>query len=448
MQNTTAFGLIFGMCCALACADTAPLSVHQAESLRHQDAPVNAALLEPTAGMSTLSSASDEPVGLSTNSRPCATVFGYLPYWENPTPLRWDLLTHVACFSVEVNQFGHITNTRGWPWWNVINEAHANGVKVVLVATLFDGAQIETLINTPAYKQSFFVNIRNQLLLGNADGLNIDFENGTQWQDDINGFMADLSAYLKAEIPGIEISIAGPAVNWADRWDLVGLAEVVDAIFIMGYQFAGGWSSVAGANAPLTGGSINITDTVDVQYAGVRRDRLILGVPYYGHHWQTFSSGAGASVRTFVGSTRFFNDEPNAAFYGKLWDANTQTPWYRWFANGTWNQVWYDDAESLGLKYQLAIDRGLQGVGMWALGYDEGRDELWDQLELQFGGCGTPCDFDDDGDCDGDDMVRFLFCMRGPERTYGENSVCWPYDMDGDQDVDMEDLQLVLLSWQ
>lgn len=445
-----AFALLFFCAPALALAQPTepPTSPHHADWLANRDQQPAPGLVDPLLQRQT-NSLAETPIASSSSSRPCRTIFGYLPYWENPTPLRWDLLTHVACFSIEVNQFGNVTNTRGWPWWNVINAAQANDVKVVLVVALFDGSAIDTLISTPQYKQNFFENMRDQLIAGNADGLNIDFENGTTWQDEINDFMADLRAYLDAELPGTELTIATPAVNWSDRWDFVGLAPHVDAMFIMGYQFAGSWSSNAGPNAPLTSSGISITNTVDVQYAGVPPEKLILGVPYYGHHWRTTSSAPRGDVTAFIGSTRFFNDEPNAAFYGRLWDSASQTPWYRWFSNGSWNQVWYDDAESLGLKYQLALDRDLQGVGMWALGYDEGRDELWDQLALQFGGCGPPlpCDFDNDGDCDSLDFARFLFCLAGPERTFPDGHNCRVCDLDGDADVDASDLNLFQGLW-
>src|SRR6478735_4802565 len=33
---------------------------------------------------------------------PCKTIFGYLPYWEIAANIRWNLLTHLACFSVDL----------------------------------------------------------------------------------------------------------------------------------------------------------------------------------------------------------------------------------------------------------------------------------------------------------------------------------------------------------
>jgi len=317
---------------------------------------------------------------------PCRTIFGFLPYWETAENVQWDVITHLAAFSVEVNADGTLGNDHGWPWTSVINTAHANGVKVVLVATLFDPDDIQTLITTPAFKNAFFENIKNKMLEGTADGINIDFEGNGPFVNDINAFMAELTAFMHTEVPGSEVTFDGPAVNWAG-WDFPGLAASCDGIFIMGYAFAGSFSSVSGANAPLTGGSINIMDTVLDEYGQVTSatpEKLILGVPYFGHHWTTSSSSPGSSIITFEGSTRFRNDQPDSEIFGRLWHATSQTPWFRWFDGSAWNQVWYDDAESLGLKYQLAQDNDLAGVGMWALNYDGTRPELWDELRDRF----------------------------------------------------------------
>ncbi|NLE58625.1 MAG: hypothetical protein GX616_09715 [Planctomycetes bacterium] len=318
---------------------------------------------------------------------PCATVFGYLPYWNRTATLRYDLLTHVALFSFGAKGDGTITNPSGWPWTSVINTAHTNGVKVILVATQFDPDTTLTLITTPACKDAFFANIKTKIATYQADGLNIDFEGSGTYRSYINGFMAELTAYLHAEIPGCEVTFAGPAVNWSGSWDLAGLAASCDGIFIMGYDFYGSWSSTSGPSSPLTGGSYNITNTVYTQYQAVTQnnpEKLILGVPYYGNHWLTSTENPRSSAIDHVGSLTFATAQAQSQTHGLLWDSVSQTPWYRYHDGTNWHQVWFDNADSLRLKYQLAKDAGLQGVGMWCLGNDAGRTELWDLLQEQF----------------------------------------------------------------
>lgn len=367
-----------------AVTETPLVSPHQQALEAYRDVPTHPDLLgQPGEPIIPLQTPRDV-------ARPCTTIFGYLPYWESSANIHWNLLTHVACFSVEVKGDGSLSSLHGWPWTGVINSAHANGVKVVLVATCFNDPNISMLINSATYKANFFANIKSKMLLG-ADGLNIDFEGTGSWRSQIHTFMAELTAYLHAEIPGSEVTFAGPSVNYSSTWDLLSLAQSCDGIFIMGYAFWGSWSTSTGPNAPLTGGTYNITNTVVTQYYPVTQvmpEKLILGVPYYGNHWTTSASTARATVIDFIGSTRFTNDQPNSQTYGRLWDTTSQTPWYTYQVSSVWHQVWYDDAESLGLKYQLAEDHGLQGVGMWALNYDGTRSELWNELQTRYvSGC-------------------------------------------------------------
>ncbi len=424
--------------CSLAVGEDRlqPLSVHELEMKVHTEE----VCISPDNDKLRLN---DEIIPLQASLRDsgCKTVFGYLPYWSKDTAqIDYDLITHLGVFSVEVNSDGTLGNDHGWPWTSIINEAHAHGTKVILVATLFDPSGIYTLITNSTNKNRFFSNIKNKMLEGSADGLNIDFEGNGSFTSHINGFMADLTSYLHSEIPGCEVSFAGPAVNWSGQWDLPGLADSCDGIFVMGYAFWGSWSTTSGPNAPLTGGTYNITTTVMNHYGSADPAKLILGVPYYGHHWTTTSSGARSTVISFQGSVNFSTAEVGAQAYGRWWETASQTPWYRYYTASTWHQVWYDDAESIGLKYDLALNEDWQGVGMWSLGKDGTRSELWNLLEEKIGVCSPPpphFDFNENRVLDDEDVLYLLWCMQGPDGTVPP--VCMPGDADDDGDVDLQD---------
>lgn len=333
------------------------------------------------------------PLQIDANKELSAAVFGYLPDWEYANNahqyFRYDLLTHIACFDFMASSNGSIGNPSGWPWTDLINVAHQNGVKIIMTVVNFDAADIRAIITNESVKLTLFNNIKSRIEQYEMDGVNIDFESlynedkGTR----IVSFMNDLTNFIHTELPGKEVSFAGPAVNWSNYWWLEGLVNSCDYVFIMGYAFAGSWSNTTWANAPLTGGTINITRTTmnDYHVPIVNTpEKVILGLPYYGHEWITNSSSAYSVIESFVSSTRFRAAEPQSQVYGMIWDLNTQTPWYRW-NNGEWHQVWYDNYTSMGLKYDLAISKNLKGVGMWALGYDGERQELWNLLDFKFG---------------------------------------------------------------
>ncbi len=332
-------------------------------------------------------------------------VFGFLPDWEYTKGahdnLHYDLLSHLAVFNFLASSAGNLTNPSGWPWTDVINASHTNGVKVILTVTNFGGTDAaadvaHTLMTNTTAKNNLFSKIKSTITTYQLDGVNIDFEtmNVDDRGDILNTFMADLTSYIHTQLPGKEVSFDGPAVNWSG-WKLDGLAQSVDHIFIMAYDYHGGWSDNTGAVAPLThpSGGICLTKTLNSDYSvplSKYPEKLILGVPYYGKHWKTTTSSAGSAVTSYVGSTFYIDDiTDSAAHGGYIWDNASQTPWYRWNSSG-WNQVWSDNETSLGKKYDLALTENLGGIGIWALNYDGNRSELWSLINTKFNGATTP----------------------------------------------------------
>ena len=57
---------------------------------------------------------------------------------------------------------------------------------------------------------------------------------------------------------------------------------------------------------------------------------------------------------------------------------------YLEFPDNTSVSCWYDDAFTLQKKYDLALSKGLKGVAVWSLGYDNGYTDLWDLLDRKF----------------------------------------------------------------
>lgn len=322
-------------------------------------------------------------------------VFGFLPYWEYSSGahsnMHYNLLSHIAIFNFETSSSGMLTNPSNWPWTDVINEAHSNGTKVIMVVNNFSQSEIHTLLTNSSSRNTLFSNIKNTIITYQLDGVNIDFE-GLASSDRgslLNGFLLELTNYIHANLPGKEVSFDGPAVNWGG-WNLNGLVESVDQVFIMAYDYNGSWSSNTGAVAPLVdpSGGISVSKSLNNDYSTAianHPEKLILGIPYYGKHWETSTSVAGSSINTYIGSTFYKNTVTEAETYGGfIWDANSQTSWYKWFESSKWNQVWADNEQSITLKYDKAIEKNLGGIGIWALNYDANRNELWDLINTKF----------------------------------------------------------------
>jgi MYXO-CTERM domain-containing protein len=332
---------------------------------------------------------------------PGTVVYGYLPYWVTDTSqLRLDLLSHVGWFSIEMTSTGAVSSRHGWPDTDFVQAAHAAGTRVEVVFTLFSASGINTLVGSASYRAAAIAAMVAELESGGADGVNIDFEGAPgSARAGITTFFCELRAALDgAGHPDAGISIAGPAVDWGDAWDLPALLDCgVDTFFIMGYDFFGGWSGsgvgpsgllrVTSLWRPTASWSEQRSMATWTNHVGPERRRnIVLGVPYYGNEWQTSSDQPGASNLGHVSSVTYqaARQDLAAGVAPRRWEAGSQTPWYTFMESGSRRQVWYDDEESLRAKYVMAKEQGLGGVGMWALGYDNGHTELWALLEDEF----------------------------------------------------------------
>ncbi|MFC4722638.1 glycosyl hydrolase family 18 protein [Geojedonia litorea] len=330
-------------------------------------------------------------------------VFGFLPYWEQSNGahanIRYDLLTHLACFDFLVQLDASIRTPAGWPWTTEINAAHAQGVKVVMTVVNFGGADgadavAWEMITNSSKQATFFANIKSIIQTYNLDGVNIDFEGMTSAHRgaEFNTFMANLTNYIHTELPGKEVSVDGPAVNWGG-WIMDELVNSVDYLIVMAYDYTSASSANSGPVAPLTHHtswkrfvkrSIE-TGTYAVPTAE-NPQKLILAVPYYGQHWKTATNVSESATISHVSSTRFRDTEADADNHGGfIWNADFESPWYTWHDGTNWNQVWADNETSTSKKFDLAIANNLGGVGMWALNYDGTRPELWNLINTKFG---------------------------------------------------------------
>lgn len=330
-------------------------------------------------------------------------VYGYYPFWvADLARIRWSALTHLAWFSIEIDARGAITAAHGWPDRATVDAAHAAGVRVDLTFTLFSGADILALTRDAQRRATTIAMMIDRMEAGGADGISIDFEgliDGTR--DHFTTFIRELREALDAAgHSDAQISIAGPSVNWAGsdglpEFDLPALLEHADWYFDMGYGYFWSGSSTAGPIGILdidrtwraaTGWSMERTLAgFASEVTPAQRRQLIHGIPYYGREWVTADDTVAARASSHVGAVTYTGSKADLGDgRTRRWDPGSGSPWYAWQVGGAWHQVWYDDAESLALKYRMIDDEGLGGVGIWALNYDKPHPELWDLLEATF----------------------------------------------------------------
>jgi len=335
------------------------------------------------------------------NSTLKKTVFGYLPWWEylagNHQFIRWDLITHLAVFSFEADINGnlHFPTLAGWPWIDVIEKTIEHDVKLIMTVTNFNEEENYLLLTDNGKRQNLFNNIISALLQHGFAGVNIDFENikDTYQGNSVRNFLRLLKEEMHKYSRNWEVSFATPTYGLGN-WDFKGMSDYCDYLMIMGYDFYGKWANTTGPSAPLIGPYLSITNSIEQEYKGVPKEKIILGVPYYGNLWHTKSPHAYAEVTPYNDSLSVNNWQSILKYsdvvkkldnYEKLWDNLSQTSWLRKKVDdSTWSQIWYDDSTSLALKYDLVFQKDIKGIGIWALGYDGNKDELWNLIEDKF----------------------------------------------------------------
>ncbi len=319
---------------------------------------------------------------------PTHEVHGYHPYWLGTSYVNydWSLLTSVAFFGLELDGTGAIINAHGWPWTGLVSYAHDNGVRLLVTAVLQSSTQLNTLLGSATNRQTAISNIVAAVLEGDADGVNVDFEGvpGARKQALVD-FLGELRAALLLAVPGAYLSIATPAVDWSNAFDYDELAARCDHLMVMGYDYHWSGSTTTGPVAPLGGwGTYNVGWTIaDYITWGAPRAKILLGVPYYGYRWPSVSGVAGAATSGTGTALQYAAAVQQAEALGRLWDAASSTPWFR-EQTPAWQQGWYEDEQSLGAKYARVLNEDLAGVGIWALGYDGTRPELWGALANAF----------------------------------------------------------------
>lgn len=330
------------------------------------------------------------------------TIFGYQPYWGGSAYLsyQWDLLSDLCYFSYEVDPAtGNPATTHNWMTTSVIDSAKAHNVNVHLCITLFSNHAL--FFQNPNAWQTLIDSVINLVDQREAMGVNINFEAvSSSVSIQLNEFIIELTNQVHDALPGSVVSVAVPAVDWNEIYNIPLLNEFIDLFMIMGYDYYWNGSSQAG---PVDGlysmtnqYNYNLSRTLSwYQFAGASRDKIILGLPYYGRVWGTQGPHPPSYTTVYGQALTYYQVRSNYSGYysneNKFWEQNSFSPYFSFQTTG-WNQCFIDDVNSLAKRYDMVNQRGLAGIGIWALGYDRGYTDLWELIQNKFtAGPSYPC---------------------------------------------------------
>ncbi len=233
---------------------------------------------------------------------------------------------------------------------------------------------------------------------GGYDGIDVDYEQFAfadgrlTWADtrpNWVAFVAELGAALRAD--GRTLTVSIPPVYDAGRTDDSGfwvydygaIVEHVDRIRIMAYDFS---VSEAGPIAPLSFVESAVTGAIE---ATGSPDKLVLGLPAYGRNWPLFVTGtcpaADVPGRTSV-SARSVDELIDRRGAEPVFSERTGESLFEYQLEITdgvdtcvqTRRVHYVDGAGIALRMDLARRYRLDGVALWAFGFDD--DEVWEAI--------------------------------------------------------------------
>jgi len=316
-------------------------------------------------------------------------IFGFAPYWTLPQSGGFDVngMTTLAYFSVDANANGSLDQSdAGWNGYesqalaDLVSRAHAAGDRVVLTVTCFDQGSLDAITSDPSAPARLSAALIQAVEAKNLDGVNIDFEGeGSADQQGLTNLVTQVSAAFKTADPHYQVTMdtyASSAGDPSGFYNIKALAPAVDGFFVMAYQL--NLKATASSASPLTSTMFSDLTTVEQYSAAVDPAKIILGVPFYGYEWPT--TDGTLTAQATGGANPITYGQVMASGHPIYWDPVTQTAWTSYDQAGQWYEDFFEDPSSLYLEAQLAQFFHLEGLGIWALGFEGRSNALQDAL--------------------------------------------------------------------
>lgn len=351
-------------------------------------------------------------------------VFGFAPHWtiNRLDNVDWSVLTTMAYFGVPVGGNGELDRedvgytTISTPRaQEVFAKARKSGTRIVLTLTQMNNEDIRALMDDSEASKKSIRQAVEVIKDNDFDGVNIDYEYvgnpGDSYRNKFTNYVRNFKAALEKAVPGsqLTVSVYASSVREPKIYDIAKVAENSDAIFMMAYDFATAASDHVIPTSPLYGHKegkywYDVSTAVEDFLSVMPAEKLILGLPWYGYNYPV--SEPGVKVSKYTGYSYYYwyrgrrylghSGAPKAAAQTYAlasqnvdektgWDDNGKVGWRAYREDGIWRMIFVEDEKSLSIKYKFAKDNNLAGVGVWALGFDNGTTEMWQLLSREFG---------------------------------------------------------------
>jgi hypothetical protein len=274
-----------------------------------------------------------------------------------------------------------------WRTISMVDSAHKKGCRVLLSVACHGFQQNETFLENDHAWNTLIDSVSVLLNEKKADGVDLDFELiAFDQKKEFLTFVEYFREKLDLKLNGNKsyISITLPADNSNRFYDVVELQRHTDLCVIKGFDYP--IDEFTGAVAPLTSeDGPSLQKTLD-EYLLQKIDttKAILALPLYGSQWKGKWKNEGYIETAFDKKITYremksiYNLQDTSFSFQPTLDVPSMTNYFFLeFPDSTSVECWFDDDYTLGKKMDLASNRKLKGIGLWALGYDQGYNEFW-----------------------------------------------------------------------
>jgi spore germination protein len=321
-------------------------------------------------------------------------VFGWHPHWmgEAYKSYNFGLISAVAYMGYEINPTtGAYKDIYDWQSSSIVDDAHKHNCKVLLNASCYGKKENYLFLSSNSSKANFIKNIVALVTDKQADGVHLDlmgvpYESQSSFAD----LVIELSAELRSKNKNAILSVSLPASDLENAYQIQSIRNYVDLFVLCAFDFYGENTDYAGPISPLKSGGkwwgLDV-DKATTEYlaSGIEPKKLLVAFGYYGAEWVTEDFQTPSLATRFVRYLTYHEFQNQFGGARANLDVESSSAFYVYKdLEGNRRQIWMEDSTSLSLKYDWIVQKKLGGVGIWALGYDNGHIQLWSLLASKF----------------------------------------------------------------
>lgn len=329
-------------------------------------------------------------------------IVGFLPYWllNRADTNSLQQLNRITYFGLEPYSDGTLVEQSApqetEPGWNNLK----NGKFREKIQTIPKGSSdysllihqskessISALMSNPTLHATNLVSAVEPIMREHGfTDLNLDIES---FSIATPGAQASMTAFVREvkdqltekELGTLTVELTVASLNKNHLQDPLEIGKIADHVVLMAYDYRYTGSFISGAVAPIGGAKekigYDIPESLRLATAAIPSKKILLGIPLYGYEWESLSYQPESAVIPGTGKTatisRVAELKKNCTDCVQGRDELTGSPYLILPPNeeSAIQQIYYEDAQSIQQKLDLANQYELGGVAFWAMGYEE-----------------------------------------------------------------------------